>query len=222
MLVFPQLATGAAAIYPVTRRDIARTVVNTLSDGSTVVFADPDALLRQWELSATGMSAAEWNAVEALFQATSGRLQTFTFLDPAGNLLASSEAFGAPEWNNGPSISLTAGVADPFGGTGAMAVVNSGAVAEVVAQPLAVPGTFQYALSVWARTTTGASVALTAGTTGGSVSQTFALSSQWKRLSMAIAFGLVTTSVTFGVELAAGANVSLFGMQVEAQPGVRL
>ena len=41
MLVFPQLTTGAAALYPVTRQSALRTVVNTLGDGSTVVYDEP-------------------------------------------------------------------------------------------------------------------------------------------------------------------------------------
>ena len=40
MLVFPQLVTGAAALYPVTVKALQRTVVNVLGDGSTVVLAD--------------------------------------------------------------------------------------------------------------------------------------------------------------------------------------
>ena len=54
MLVFPQLMTGASALYPVTRTSVQRTVVNTLGDGSTVVFADPDAAATAWELRASG------------------------------------------------------------------------------------------------------------------------------------------------------------------------
>lgn len=38
MLVFPQLMTGASALYPVTKTSVQRTVVNTLGDGSTVLF----------------------------------------------------------------------------------------------------------------------------------------------------------------------------------------
>src|SRR6202011_5321385 len=99
MLVFPQLKTGAAAQYPMVRRYAARTVANTLGDGSTVVFADPDGAVREWELRAAGLTLEEWTAIEALFLAVSGRFTTFTFLDPAGNLLSHSEEFGQPEWN---------------------------------------------------------------------------------------------------------------------------
>jgi hypothetical protein len=134
--------------------------------------------------------------------------------------LANSEEFGAAQWSNGPSIVLTGGVADPLGSTGAMGVVNSGAVAEVVAQTLAVPGNFQYLFSVWARAAGAANVTLVASTTGGSTTGMFALSSQWKRLSLGVSLGQSTTSVTFGVQLDVSASVDLFGMQVEAQPGM--
>ncbi len=220
MLVFPQLSTGAAALYPVTRTNSTRTVVNALSDGSTVVLADPDAIQTQWELRCTGLTAVEWNAVEALFQAVSGQLETFTFLDPAGNLLANSEEFGAAQWSNGPSIVLTGGVADPLGSTGATGVVNTGAVAEAVAQSLAVPGNFQYLFSVWARAAGTASITLVATTTGGNATGVFALSSQWKRFSLNVDLGQNTSSVTFAAQLDVSASVDLFGMQVEAQPGM--
>ncbi len=80
-----------------------------------MVFADPDALLREWELRATGNVGGGVECDGGAVSGDSGRLETFTFLDPAGNLLLSSEEFGAPEWNNGPLISLTAGMADPLG-----------------------------------------------------------------------------------------------------------
>src|SRR5579863_5598072 len=98
MLVFPQLATGAAALYPLTRQTILRTVINTLADGRNVVFSDPDAAETAWEMRAKGLTAAEWNAIQTLFQAVSGQWQTFTLLDPAGNLLPQSEDFSASAW----------------------------------------------------------------------------------------------------------------------------
>ena len=129
MLVFPQLATGASALYPVTRRNVTRTVVNALGDGSTVVLGDPDAGMREWELRATGLTLNEWTAIDTLFQAVTGRFATFTFLDPFGNLLLRSEEFGDPAWDNSPLIQLTAGVSDPLGTTRATQVVNAGSAA---------------------------------------------------------------------------------------------
>src|ERR1700686_1192278 len=134
MLVFPQLVTGASAQYPVTRQRVARTAANTLGDGRRVIYADPRAATTEWELRATGLTAAEWNAIEAVFQAASGQLLTFTFLDPAGNLLARSEELGASAWTNGALIQLTTGIDDPLGTTRATRAVNAGQAAQAVAQ----------------------------------------------------------------------------------------
>src|SRR5580698_749355 len=212
-MVFPQLLTGASALYPVTLKLIQRTVVNALGDGSTVVFADPDAAATGWELHASGMTLAEWTAVETLFLATSGMWRTFTFLDPTGNLLEQSEDFGAGAWTSGGLIELTTGVVDPLGTTRATGVINAGEAVEAVAQTLAVPGNYSYCLSVWARTDGASSVKLMIGST----SKTFALTSAWQQISLVVNLGTSATSVTFGAQLAVGASVNLFGMQVEAQ-----
>lgn len=217
MLVFPQLATGASALYPVTRMNATRTVVNVLGDGSTVVFADADAGMREWELRAAGLSLDEWTAIEGLFEAASGRLSVFTFLDPFGNLLLRSEEFGDPAWATGELIQLTPGSGDPFGTTRATQVVNAGPAAGAMTQTLAVPGNFRYTLSVWGKTTGASSVTLSATTSGGSATRSIALTSQWKRVSLDVGLGQNTESVVFGVELDVGATVDLFGMQAEAQ-----
>jgi hypothetical protein len=217
MLVFPQFATGAAALYPLTRQNILRTVVNTLGDGSTVVYTDPDAAQTTWEIRARGLTLEEWNAIETLFEAVSGQWQTFTFLDPAGNLLADSEALGAGAWTNGALIELTGGIADPLGTTQATQVVNGGIAEEAVTQTLGVPGNFQYCFSVWARTSGGSSLTLTASTSGGSLALVFPLSTVWQRIVLPVSLGVATSSVTFGAQLDAGGSVDLFGMQVEAQ-----
>ena len=219
MLVFPQLATGASALYPITRLNVTRTVVNVLGDGSAVVFSDPNAATREWELHAKGLTLSEWTAIDALFQAVVGRFATFTFLDPAGNLLLHSEEFGDPAWSNSPLIQLTTGISDPLGTTRATQVVNAGSALGTVAQSLAVPGNFRYTLSGWAKTTGVSNLTLSAATTGGSAMRSIALTNLWQRVSLDVELGLNTESVVFGVVLDVGAIVDLFGMQVEAQPG---
>jgi hypothetical protein len=219
MLVFPQLVTGASALYPVKKTSIQRTAVNTLPDGTWVVFADPDGAAKAWELHASGMTLAEWNAIEALFEATSGMWQTFTFLDPTWNLLAQSEDLGSGVWTNGALVDLTTSISDPLGTTRATRVTNGGQAAAAVAQPLNVPGNFEYCFSTWARTIANSSVTLVASTTGASLSQTFVLSGNWSRVVLAGNLGQSTTQVTFGAQLDPGVTVDLFGMQVEAQLG---
>ena len=207
-------------MYPVTRMNVTRTVVNTLGDGSTVVFGDPDAGMREWELRASGLTFVEWTAIDTLFQAALGRFGVFTFMDPFGNLLLRSEEFGDPAWDNGPLIQLTPGVGDPLGTMRATQAVNAGSAAGAISQTLAAPGNFRYTLSVWAKTTGVSNVTLSATTTGGSATRIIALTSQWNRIFLSVELGLNTESVVFGVVLDVGAIVDLFGMQVEAQPGV--
>jgi hypothetical protein len=219
MLVFPQLSTGASGSYPLTKTSRQRSVVNTLGDGTTDVYADPDARSLGWELSAKGLTTAEWGAIEALFQATSGMWQSFTFLDPAGNLIADSENFGGSAWTNGALISLTPGAIDPFGTTRATRVTNAGQAAEAIAQTLPVPGNFHYCLNVWAQAGSVTSVTLSISTTGGSAAKSFTLGAQWARIALSANLGQNTNSVTFGAQVSAGGAINIFGMQVEAQLG---
>ena len=219
MLVFPQLQTGAAALFPLTKQTNLRTVVNRMADGRTVVYADADAGVREWELRANGLTLAEWIAIDGLFQAALGSLHTFTFLDPAGNLIAESENFAATAWSSGPLIQLTAGIQDPFGSTRATRVVNAGQAVQALGQTLPAPGNFQYAFSVWARTTGGSGMTMLASAGAASASRAVALTAQWRRVQWPVALGQSTDTVTFSVELEPGATADLFGFQVEPQPG---
>jgi len=219
MLVFPQVSTGASALYPLTKTSRQRSVVNTLGDGTTDVYADADAASLGWELHATGLTAAEWGAIEALFVATSGMWQPFTLLDPVGNLMAESENFGASAWSNGALIDLTTGASDPLGTTRATTATNAGLAAEAIAQTLSVPGNFQYCLSVWLRTDSGTNVTLNISTTGRGATKTFTLGAHWIRVSLSADLGQTTESVTFAAQIAAGGTIDIFGMQAEAQRG---
>jgi hypothetical protein len=109
---------------------------------------------------------------------------------------------------------VTPGIADPFGGARASEITGGGAE---VAQVLAVPGDFQYAVSVWARSVVSTTAMLFGETSGGSNEHTFTVGMAWKRISMPVVLGLATESVKFGVRFFG--TVELFGMQVEAQPG---
>jgi len=215
MIVFPQLTTGASALYPVRKAHVARTIYNALPGGSAIAAADSDAAFDEWELHATGLTRAEWNAMESLFQQTTGPLGTFLFLDPAGNLLLHSEEFDGSGWTRGALIQATPAVADPLGTTRAVRLVNAGQAAASVAQTLAVPGNFTYCLSVWARTVAGSPLRLEFGNAG----RTFAVDSQWRRFTVSANAGVSAETVTFGVSLDAGASVEVFGAQAEAQMG---
>jgi hypothetical protein len=130
-----------------------------------------------------------------------------------------SENFVASAWTNGALIHLTTGTPDPFGTTRATSVTNAGLGTEVIGQTLAVPGNFHYCVSAWARTASGTNVTLAITTAGGSATKTFALGTQWERISISANLAQTTDSVTFAAQLTAGGEIDLFGMQVEAQLG---
>lgn len=219
MLVFPQLSTGTVAMYPLRRTVRRRTVQNVMADGSSVVYGDPDFGVKQWDLEAVGLSDGERAVLMEFFESAGGQASTFTFLEPAGNLLAQSETFDADEWDNSPLASVAAGIDDPWGGTRASRVTNGGPAGGLIAQVLAVPGTFQYVLSAWVRADTVSGLTLFGDAAGGSAEKTVALTGDWTRVSMPVTLGLTTESVRFGVSVEAAKTVDLVGMQVEAQPG---
>src|SRR5262249_36913172 len=139
---------------------------------------------RRWELRASGLTAAEWGAIEALFAAVAGRWKTFTLLDPASNLLAQSENFGDAVWTAVPLVTLTPGQSDPLGTTRATTVANTSGAAAGLTQTLSVPGDFQYSLSVWARSTVGALMTMRATGASSSALQVVVVSSTWRRYSI--------------------------------------
>jgi hypothetical protein len=217
MLVFPQLVTGASTLYPLKKRHIFRTVVNELGDGRKVVYEDTGAGTADWELHLTGMTRSEADAVDALFESVGGQWGTFIFLDPAGNMLTQSVDPSNTVWTNGPEIQFTQGVADPFGGTSAVRAGNAGQADQNISQILSVPGNFQYCISLWARTPGNSHAVLFGQTAGASATSALAIDGTWRFFELPLNLGQATDSVTFGVTLASGALVELYGMQVEPQ-----
>ena len=217
MLAFPQLATGASGQYPLVKRLFTRTVVNTQPDGTTVRYADPDAASTEWDVPFTALSAEEWAAVQTLFETARGRLQTFTFLDPADNLLLYSEDFSQGAWTNDPLLQISSGAADPFGTSRASSVINAGQAPQGLTQSIAAPGGYQYCFSVYAQSAAGSAITLVRSTASVSQSQSFTLTNSWQRIASAGNLGASETTVSFAVQLAPGASVALFGAQVEAQ-----
>ncbi len=219
MLYFPQLVTGAGSQFPVRRRAVRRTVVNTALDGRTVKLADPDASRVEWELGLTGLTSEEWGAVKNLFEAVEGRLGSFTFLDPADNLLLWSEDLAQAAWVKDAGLELAGNVADPFGTTRATRITNGGGSALTVQQTLEIPGGYQYCISVWARSEPPGEVWLLRTSGQGPVKKQFKTWGAWSRLVYSTKVSDASEAVSFGLELAAGRAVEVFGFQLEAQRG---
>jgi hypothetical protein len=213
MAAYPQLASGALSQFPVRKTRRARTVVNQAADGSTIKLADPATQVTEWVLTYTDLSDEEAGALRAFFIAAEGTLNGFTFLDPAGNLLAWSDQLDEAAWQKDPLLSLTGSVADPRGGTSAWRLSNGGGAAQSAGQTLAAPGGYEYCLSAYVRAATATSVRLTVGSQGAARAAT----SDWTRIAWTSSGDAQATSVRFGMEIGAGDAVEVYGLQVEAQ-----
>ncbi len=219
MPYFPQLMTGAHAQFPCTKRVVQRTVVNEESSGGTVKLFDPGACGVEWEMQLSGLALEEWAAIDALFEASEGRLGTFGFLDPFGNLLRWSESLGSTTWSKDSEIQVSDGVADPLGGARANRVVNSASGERSVRQTVSVPASFQYCLSVWARSSVAARVRLLMTAGSETASQTCEIDPTWRRLEFSMPLEGTGETVAFGAAIEGNTTVELFGFQAEAQVG---
>jgi hypothetical protein len=215
MLVYPQLATGALCQFPVRKSQRTRTVTNRAPDGSTIKLADPAAQVTEWRLEYANLSDQEAAALRDFFTQAEGSLNGFTFLDPAGNLLAWSEQLDAEVWQKDPLLAITGGVSDPLDSTRAWRLVNNGGAAQALAQTLAGPGDYQYCLSAYVRAAAPATVELIAGSQSAELSAT----AEWSRIVLIATGEPGAASVRFGIAAGAGATVEVFGLQVEAQGG---
>jgi hypothetical protein len=218
MLVYPQLATGALSQFPVQKRRSLRTVVNTSLDGRAIKLADPGAETTEWQLAYAGLTDAEVAALQQFFTASEGTLNSFTFLDPTGNLFAWSDQLSNAAWTAGPFLAVAGGIADPAGGTNAWHLTNSGAGAQNISQTLSAPAGYSYCFSVFARSLESTAVTLLHGTNR--VNQN--LGTDWSRIIVAATGDASAASIAFGVEVPAGESADVFGMQVEPQGGASL
>ncbi len=213
MLVYPQLTTGALSQFPIIRKRNSRTVVNTTVDGTRVVYADTAGGAVQWRLTYTGLSDLELDALQAFHAATEGSLNSFTFLDPAANLLSWSEDLTNVAWGLAPLLNVAGGVADRNGGVSAWHVTNTGAGPQSVVQTLNAPAGYLYCFSVYVRSSQSGTVTLLSGTNRSS----HPVGTTWNRITLARTGNPGASSIEFGIELPANSAIDLFGPQVEPQ-----
>jgi hypothetical protein len=217
MSVFPQLSSGAIAQFPIRRVTEYRTIINESMDGSEIVVQDVDFEQRRWTLSYDQLTDTEWQAIEDLFVAVNGRLGTFVFLEPGANLLSWSELPSEPVWLTDAGVSALDNQPDPHGGTRAVRLTNSGATGSF-RQSLSIPASYRYAGSVWARTAhTG--VELRVDDDGPNAAKTAIDSNNvWKRYEARYDYVSASAFTVLRIEIPSGAQVEIFGPQLEAQP----
>lgn len=218
MAVFPQLSSGGGAQYPMVRRRRVRAAANRLRDGSVVAWSDNAFASNAWDLSLRDLTDAESASLNELFESVEGRRGTFTFVDPAANLLAHSGDFSADCWQKGPLVQVLNGVSDPLGGQRGVRLTNASQAAQSVSQVLEAPAWFTYAFSVYARSGSPTNIALTRSSSSASHSRQYGIGPGWTRCVLAGALSTSTEGVRFSIELPAATAVDLFGVQAEAQP----
>lgn len=219
MTYFPQMTTGAIGQYPLSLRRIQRTIVNECLDGQRIKLSDPGTALVRWQFDLRELIDAERNAIQQLFQSAEGRLNSFTLLDPTGNLLAWSEKLDEPVWQKSPALSVASGFPDPVGSSRATHVNNTSGTDLTLHQTLNAPGWFSYCLSVYSRSDQSSTLTMTQQTPAGISRRSFPLQGAWRRFALTAKSDTTAESISFGLEIANNASIDLFGIQVEAQPG---
>jgi len=126
--------------------------VSDMPTGKRYSYARIQAPLGNWDVNFPALTDANLATMEAFFAQQQGRLQPFTFLDPAGNLEQYSDDFSQSAWVKA-TLTLGAAVADPFGGTGATSITGTGANSHMSCYVLPDGGASGFTLcgSVWAK-----------------------------------------------------------------------
>lgn len=213
MAIYPQLISGAITQFPIVTRVEARTVTNNLADGSAIKLADTNGGATTWQLQYAGVTDDEAAAIEAFFETCEGSLNAFTFVDPAGNLLAWSEDLTNSAWRPDPLLAVTGGAADPMGGTAAFHLVNSGNAGQGISQTLNAPAAYTYTFSVYAQASQQTAFTMAIG----AHARTFTAIAAWNRFVLTATGDPGASSMSFSIQCEPGA-LTIFGPQVDAQP----
>jgi hypothetical protein len=218
MPYYPQLATGASAQFPIEREIARRTITNDFADGTRLKLDDPAAMGMFWTLRYEGLTDAERTAIEELFGSTEGRLQTFMFLDPSGNLLHWSEDLEKPVWNVDGTLQVTTQVPDGIGSERASRLINAGQVFQGIQQKIDAPGWYRYCFSVTARASATCAARMILTNADGTAVSEYPVGPIWTRYTCSGAIEGEAEDITCRFETGAGAAVEVFGFQLEAQP----
>lgn len=181
-----------------------------------ILYQDAGAGRLLWELSYTNLSTTDAAAIQAHFNACVGSLHAFTFIDPTENMLLSSSDLTAAVWQNSSLIEITSGASDPDGGSNAFIVTNTGQGNQEISQALTVPANYQYCFSLYASSAQNSTITLIRR--GSSTEQdTVPVGPNWSRVVSSGRLDDPGTSFTVAISLAAGQQLQLYGVQLEAQ-----
>ena len=148
-----------------------------------------------------------------------GRLRTFAFLDPTGNLLKWSEKLNNAVWARDPGLGIVENIASPNGSSRASRLTNSSAIAQQCRQTAAVPGAFTYCFSLQARADVVTPLTLSMASGSASTSSEAEVGTTWRRYVISGSLQVTSENLTFGLTVPANSNVEIYGLQATAQPG---
>jgi hypothetical protein len=217
-LCYPQLMSGSLAQYPIQKSRIVRTVKNVLPDGSMYLFPDPRGSHLMWHLEYVELSQVEIAQLQSLFAACSGPFRAFTFLDPTDNLLSWTSDLTNAAWSKSPTVQVTAGYADAFGGTGAFLIVNNGQAPAGISQTIATPANYQYCFSAYVHSDQRVNVTLTRSGSTATAAISQAATPSWTRVVSAGQLNDSSTAFTVTLSVDPGQQVEVCGLQLDAQP----
>lgn len=217
MLFYPQLSSGNIAQFPLIKRFRRRVVENGLLDGTRIVQLGTKPLTRQWDLSYSELSDSEKTLLTDFHTTTEGRLRSFAFLDPTGNLLKWSEKLTKSVWTKDAGLAITEGISAPQGSGRACRVTNSSSLVQLVKQTVSAPASFTYCFSMQARAAeaTVTKVQLSDGAT--SVNTLAVIGTSWSAYWISATLQSSSETIQFGIELPANSSIEVFGLNAMAQ-----
>ena len=99
MLTFPTLKTGSTVQYPFTCSEFFANDVKRFLGGDEQRYRTTPTSLHNWTVKLDLLDEAELQEVEALFQATNGSSDTFSFIDPVSGTVFPSCYFRSDSLN---------------------------------------------------------------------------------------------------------------------------
>lgn len=210
---YPQIGGGAMAQFPLERRRQWRSISNVMESGELVTLPDSAGGRILWRLSYQDLTDTELARLTSLHSLCRGNTASFGFVDPFANLFGWSEDLTKPDWQT-TGLTLTAGQSDPVGTQRAWIVSNGASGELALTQSIGVPGQYVVCFSAYVRSDTLISI----GMSRDAQRTDIPVSPQWKRIYLSGSGSSAATSSAFSMTLPAGANVRIFGPQLEAQP----
>lgn len=216
-LAYPQLSSGAMVQYPLRKRRMIQSAVNTFADGSMITSNINANTQRVWELSYTDLTNVDRAALQNLFVNCQGPLMPFVFIDPTENMLGNSSDLTSGAWMAAPLLSVTGGAPDPLGGNTAFTLVNDSQVDQQVSQTMTAPANFRYCFSLYAMAAVSTPFRLGLNTGASQQSETFTATGNWLRVAAPLQLTDSETTFTASIIVPAAQTVVTWGPQLEPQ-----